>query len=472
MTPRLAALAALAMAPLFVPRVTLAQPAVVPAQAFAPPAWSERATIYEVNLRQYTPEGTIAAFRKELPRLRALGADILWFMPVQPIGKVERKGALGSYYSIADYVAVNPEFGTLDDFKAMVADAHRLGFKVILDWVANHTAFDHPWTRAHPDWYVRRPDGSISRAVDQDGKETDWSDVAQLDYRNRQLREAMIGEMAFWLRETGIDGFRADVAFFLPDDFWAEATARLRALRPDVFLLAEAEKPSLHTVGFHAGYAWELHHLLNAVATRKKPVGALDEWLAWEAARFPAGAYRMAFTSNHDENSWNGTEFERMGANHRPAFVLAATLRGTMPLVYSGQELGNDRRLRFFDKDTLARRDPGAAAFYASMFDLKHRNVALANGAAGGAHVPLALEGEDRAWGFVRARGANHVLVVTNFADAPARVRLRGDAAAGRWRDWSTGRSVTLRPGAALDVGANGWRILVRGADPARAARR
>lgn len=203
------------------------------------PEWSKNAVIYEVNIRQYTPEGTFTAFTKELPRLKALGVDILWIMPVQPIGKMNRKGSLGSYYSIADYTAINPEFGTEADFKAMVDAAHAQGLKVILDWVANHTAFDHHWASEHKDWYTLRADGSISRAIDQAGKETDWSDVADLNYANQDMRRAMLAEMRWWVDSTGIDGFRCDVAGFVPHDFWAEMRTTMRAIRPDLFFLAE-----------------------------------------------------------------------------------------------------------------------------------------------------------------------------------------------------------------------------------------
>ncbi|MCU0625479.1 MAG: alpha-amylase family glycosyl hydrolase [Gemmatimonadaceae bacterium] len=425
--------------------------------------WTRSASIYEINVRQFSPEGTLAAVTRELPRLRALGVDILWLMPVQPIGKANRKGSLGSYYSIADYVAVNPEFGTLADFRALVDRAHALGMRVILDWVANHTAFDHPWITAHPDWYVHRPDGSISVAIDDKGKETDWTDVAQLDYRNAQLREGMIAAMEWWVRETRIDGFRCDVAFFIPTDFWLAARPRLARIRPSLFLLAEAEVPELHAA-FDATYAWTLHHLLNDVAKRTKPVSELQAWLATEARRFPADAYRMAFTSNHDENSWNGSEFERMGANHRPAFVLAATLRGTIPLVYTGQELGNRKRLRFFDKDTVESREPALAAWYTQVLALKRRNAALANGDAGGAHVPLAVEGAPDVFAFSRTRGTNSVVVAVNMGDAAATLRYRGFAAPGRYRDWFGGEATTLAAAGTFTVPAHGVRVFVRGA--------
>jgi glycosidase len=217
-----------------------------PVTSVAHPEWTRNAVIYEVNIRQYTPEGTFAAFSTHLPRLKALGVDILWIMPVQPIGKLKRKGTLGSYYSISDYTAANPEFGTVADFKAMVDAAHAQGLKVILDWVANHTSFDHEWTVAHKDWYTLRADGSISIAIDDKGKETGWDDVADLNYGNAAMRKAMLGEMRWWVDSTGIDGFRCDVAGFVPHDFWAEVRAEFRSTHPDLFFLAEWEDPKLH----------------------------------------------------------------------------------------------------------------------------------------------------------------------------------------------------------------------------------
>ncbi len=466
-SPRLVLLALAALATVLVARHAVAQGA-RPASV-AHPAWTRSAVLYEVNLRQHTAEGTIAAFRRELPALRALGVDALWIMPVQPIGRANRKGGLGSYYSIADYTAVNPEFGTLDDFKAMVADAHALGMKVILDWVANHTAFDHRWTREHPDWYVRRADGSISVAIDDTGKETDWTDVAQLDYRRPAMRQAMIDAMRWWVEGTGIDGFRCDVAFFLPDDFWRDARAQLERVRPELFLLAEAELPRMHAT-FDMTYWWTLHHLANKLAKGTADFAALDSLLASERDRYPADAIRMAFTSSHDENSWNGSEFERMGANHAPAFVLMTTLRGTMPMLYSGQEGGNRKRLRFFDKDTLEVADPALATFYRRTFALKHANPALRAGDAGGVQRRLALSGPGtgRAYAFTRTLGANVVVVAVNMHDAPVAVRYDGLARTGRYSDWYAGTAMQLGASGTFEIPANGWRVFVRGARAAR----
>jgi glycosidase len=431
------------------------------ADTVAHPAWSRDAVIYEINVRQFTPEGTFAALQPHLPRLRRMGVDILWLMPVQPIGEKNRKGGLGSPYSIRDYTAINAEYGTEADFKRFVDAAHAQGMKVILDWVANHTAWDHAWITRHPDWYTRKPNGEISFPLNQDGTETDWTDVAELNYDSPAMRRAMLGEMGWWITEMGIDGFRADVAWGVPHDFWAQVRTAMRSLKPDVFLLAEAEDPKLHE-SFNMTYGWELHHVMNKVARGEAPVDTLDQILAKERAAYPRNAMRMHFTSNHDENSWQGTEFERMGANHKAAFVLSGTIEGSMPLLYTGQEVSLNKRLRFFEKDTVDWRGPSLESFYRSMFELKTRNPALHNGAWGAPQVRLATTGAERVYAFTRTRGSNTVLVAVNFGDAPARVSYTGLPRAGAYTDWFSKRRMAMPARGSLEIPAHGYRVLVR----------
>ncbi len=432
-----------------------------PVRQVAHPAWSRDAVIYEVNVRQYTPEGTFAALQRHLPRLRALGVDVLWLMPVQPIGRKNRKGVLGSYYSIADYRGVNPEFGTRADVVRFVQGAHRRGMKVILDWVPNHTAYDHPWTAQHPDWYERNPDGTIHNARDNEGKETDWTDVAELNYANADMRRAMIADMRFWLDSVGVDGFRCDVAGGVPDDFWAAARRELGAGRPGLFMLAEAESPAMHAA-FDMTYGWELHHLLNDLAKGRKGTAELDRYFARQDSAYPADAYRMYFTSNHDENSWQGTEFERMGANHLPAYVLAATAKNGVPLLYTGQEASLNKRLRFFERDTVDWSGPSLAAWYGRLFALRRAQPALRNGAEGGDQRRLDTDGGDRVYAFTRTRGANSVVVAVNFGDAPARVRYRGLPRPGGYRDGFGGPGAALAADGVLELPAHGYRVFVR----------
>ncbi|MES2178182.1 MAG: alpha-amylase family glycosyl hydrolase [Gemmatimonadota bacterium] len=440
--------------------------ALLPATAVAQlarvaPAWSHNAVMYEVNVRQFTPEGTFTALRQHLPRLKKLGVDVLWLMPVQPIGKLNRKGSLGSYYSIADYRAVNPEFGTRADFQAFLADAHRQGLRVIIDWVPNHTAFDHPWITQHPDWYVHKADGSVSNAITESGSETDWTDVAQLNYDNPELRRAMIGEMRWWLEVMKVDGFRCDFATGVPLDFWLVARKELVKAKPGVFLLAESESPALGEA-FDASYAWEFHHLLNEVAQGKKPTSDIDAYLNRQKRGYHATDLRLSFTSNHDENSWNGTEFERMGANHQAAFVVAATLRNSMPLIYTGQEASLGKRLRFFEKDTVDWRDTSLTPFYRSIFELKHAQPALLSGVEGATQTSLKNDGDKHVYAFVRTRGASTVVVAVNFGDTPAVMSYQGFAQSGDYTDWFSKSATPLGAAGRIDIPAHGYRVLVR----------
>ena len=417
--------------------------------------------LYEVNIRQYTPEGTLAAFERQLPRLDSLGVDVLWLMPVQPIGVKNRKGVLGSYYSVRNYTAVNPEYGTAADFRRLVDDIHRRRKHVILDWVPNHSSFDNVWVAQHPDWYLHKPDGTIMNARDNEDRETDWTDVAELDYSKPALRAAMIAAMRWWVDSMHIDGFRCDVAGGVPMDFWMEARRALATSRSDLFFLAEAEGPKYHSA-FDATYGWEFHHLLNEIAQGKKPTSDLDGYLARDRATYPRDADRMYFTSNHDENSWNGSELERMGQNHLPAFVLAATLQHSLPLLYTGQEASLSKRLRFFEKDTVDWRGQSLASFYRAVFDLKHANHALWNGAEGGDQLRLQTNGGDRIYAFTRTRGANTVLVAVNFGAGPARVSFRGLSHPGDYTDWFAKSRATLGASGTLDIPANGYRVLVQ----------
>ncbi|MEP6621451.1 MAG: alpha-amylase family glycosyl hydrolase [bacterium] len=431
------------------------------APAHTPAAWTRHSVIYEVNVRQFTPEGTFAAARLHLARLHDLGIDLLWVMPIQPIGTVGRKGLLGSPYSVSDYRAVNPEYGTAADFNAFVQEAHKRGIKVILDWVPNHTAFDHKWITQHPDWYVHRKDGSISYALDGEHKETDWTDVAALNYDNKDMRKAMLAEMTYWLDTAHIDGFRCDVAGGPPNDFWADARNVLEKVRPGLFMLAEAEGPQFYP-SFDMTYGWEFHHLLNELAQQKQPTSALDTYFAKEDQTYPRDAYRMYFTSNHDENSWNGSEFERMGDNHLAAYILSATIWSGMPLLYTGQEVSMKKRLRFFEKDTVDWTGPSLASFYKRVLQLKHSQGALSNGAWGGRQAALRTNGGERTYAFSRSQGKNTVLVAVNFGDAPVRAAYSGFMKPGAYRDWFANSSTILGASGEIDIPAHGYRVLVQ----------
>jgi glycosidase len=260
-----------------------------------------------------------------------------------------------------------------------------------------------------------------------------------------------------------VDGFRCDFASGVPLDFWVEARTELTKVRPDLFMLAEAESPGLGEA-FDETYGWELHHLLNDIAQGKKATSELSAYFQRQKRAYRAQDFRLYFTTNHDENSWNGTEFERMGANHQPAFVLSATARGGMPLLYTGQEASLKKRLRFFDKDTVDWSGPSLATFYRSVFALKHAQDALWNGAWGAPQTTLSTNGGNRVFAFVRSRGQRAVLVALNFGDIPASVAYDGLTSTGAYSDWFSKSTVTLNGAGKLDIPAHGYRVLVRGA--------
>ena len=375
--------------------------------------WSRQASIYEVNVRQYTAEGSLQAVAAHLPRLQKMGVDILWFMPIQPIGKLKRKGTLGSYYAIADYTAVNPELGTLADFKALVQQAHALGMKVILDWVANHTAWDHVWTRQHPQWYLKNAQGEIHSYLYDNGTEIeDWSDVCGLDYQQAPLWTAMTEAMLYWLREADVDGFRCDVAGLVPTPFWEQARAQMEQIKP-VFLLAEWADPGLHAKAFDMTYDWSLYEVLKKIAKGQADARDLRRYLERPDKVYPADAYRMTFTSNHDINSWHGHDAAHYGEAFRAMAVLAALLPG-MPLVYSGQESGLHKQLQFFEKDPIDWGDFQHAAFYADLLKLKKMHPALRNGAEGGPVDIVDLDNPG-VFRFQRQRDGRSVRVTVNL---------------------------------------------------------
>lgn len=400
------------------------------------PEWSRNAVIYEVNLRQYTDSGTVTAFAKELPRLKDLGVDILWFMPIHPISKQDRKGTLGSYYAVADYTAFNPEFGTIEQFKDVVKQAHQQGMKVILDWVPNHSGRDNKWVTEHPDWYEKDSLGNMKGIYD-------WTDVYVFDYANKEMRKGMIDAMKFWLTDVDVDGFRCDVAGEVPTDFWDEAHPQLQAVKEDVFMLAEASKPELQKNGFDMGYNWPMKDLFSAIAatsgqyTFKGSDGnvrefpethavAIDSLVKQQAEEYPKDTYLMNMVTNHDLNSWEGTEFERLG-NLTDAFaVLSYTLPG-MPLIYTGQETGMNRAFEFFEKDKAPSWEPRNAyfTFYQNLNRLKHTEHALAAGLEGGEMVSYATASPDLIV-FSREKDNSKVVVLANLGKENTEVKFSG----------------------------------------------
>lgn len=420
------------------------------------PEWSYNAVLYELNTRQFTPEGTFNAAATHIGRLADLGIGIIWFMPVQPIGVEERKGELGSYYSIYDYTAVNPEFGTMEDFTRFVDEAHAKGMRVILDWVANHTSRDARWIReGRLDWYST---DSLGRPI----APFDWSDVAKLDYGNPDMREAMTEAMLFWIREARIDGFRCDVADEVPIDFWKEVIPKLREVRPDLFMLAEAENPRLHEAGFDMTYAWELHNLMNRIAQGGNNAADLWKYLARDSERFPASAFRMLFTSNHDENSWKGTEFERMG-NAAKTFAAMTYILPGMPLIYNGQEVGFNRRLEFFTKDRI---DWVPANSYTELYTrlnaMRRGNRALWSGEKGGETVTLGNNAPESVFSAARISDGHRVVAIFNLSADTVQATVDLTGVNGRYTDFATGKKVKLKKTETPELAPWEFRIYVK----------
>lgn len=433
----------------------------VPPVPLRHPAWSRSAVIYQLNQRHLTSEGTLRAAERHLPRIRDLGADIVCLMPVNPIGEVNRKGSLGSPYAVKDYLAVNPELGDLTDLKHFVDTAHELGLHVILDWVANHTAWDNVLREAHPQWYAHDWKGACRPTP-----WWDWDDIIDLDYDSVELREYMAEAMRYWVREAGIDGYRCDVAGFVPIDFWERVRQDLEEIKP-VFMLAEWETRDMHTRAFDATYAWSWNAALHAIAQGRSDLAPLRVYYAWHSGSWPRDAMRMTFVSNHDLNAWIGTEFEQFGDALEAAIVLSVVGEG-IPLIYNGQEAGSDRRLLFFDKDTIDWREHTLGRLYRKLFALKKEHPALWNGAWGAPMVRVENTAESSVFSFVRHRRADStapgdtVFAAFNFSASEQTVTLGEIPYPGTYRDTFTGESVELLTGGQLTLPDWGHRVLVQ----------
>lgn len=417
------------------------------------PDWSRNAVLYQLNTRQFTPEGTFAAAQKQLPRLKSLGVDIIWLMPVNPIGAKHRKGPLGSPYSVRDYYGVNPEFGTLADLKAFIAAAHGLGMHVILDWVANHSAWDNGLVTEHPDWYEKDWKGDFHPTP-----WFDWSDIIDFNYDNPAMRQYMTQAMAYWVRDVGFDGFRCDVAGMVPMDFWNNARAELDAIKP-VFMLAEWEYPEYHARAFDATYAWSWEEAMHNIAQGKADVGALDSFYSWNEGTWPWGAMRMMFTSNHDKNAWEGTDRERFGANLTNSIVLSFASEG-IPLIYNGQEAGNDRRLKFFERDPIMWKDDPEGALFRRLIALKKANRALWNGQWGGRMVRVVNSAPSKVFSFTREKDGDKVFAVLNMSPDPQTVTFSDGPFTGRYRDFDGGAAMDVTAATAMTIRPWSYRLL------------
>ena len=419
------------------------------------PVWTINSVLYEVNIRQYTPEGTFDAFAEHLPRLKKMGVDILWLMPINPIGIKNRKEPLGSYYSVRDYMDTNPEFGTLGDFKELVAKIHESGFHVIIDWVPNHSAWDNELTVTHPDWYMKDSEGNFIPPVG-----TDWTDVIQFDWSKKELQDYMIEAMKFWVN-IGVDGFRVDHPHETPYQFWERARAELEKIKP-VFMLAENEDQiDFMKKGFDMSYAWELHHLMNSIAQGKDSLRSLRKYYKKERSIFPPNVYRMVFLDNHDENSWNGTINSRMGDAQVPFAVFMFTTQG-VPLLYNGQEDCLDKSLRFFEKDTIKWDTCKMTPFYKDLIRLKKSNVSLWNGEFGGSMDSITTSRQRKIFAFYREKGENRVVVFLNLSKKKVAIKPEVENLRGEYTDFFSNTSISLPLTDSLRFDPWGYRVFVR----------
>ena len=423
------------------------------------PEWSYSAVLYEMNIRQLTAEGTFRAAIERLPFLRSVGVDALWLMPIYPIGVEGRKGTLGSYYSIRDYKAVNEEFGTADDFRAFVTAAHALGMKVILDWVANHTARDARWiTEQAADWYERDEQG-VAKVP------WDWTDTAKLNYLNHDVWHGHIDAMRFWVEEFKVDGFRCDMAMLVPIEFWQEASEELHRVKPDIFMLAEAEEDNLFDRAFNMSYQWEIHHIMVDIAKGARRVWDLRNAIHNQRQRYPREAMRMSFTSNHDENSWSGSEQSRFGAALEVMTALTFLMPSTMPLIYTGQEVGYDHSFEFFERDAIpetAYVENRTTELYRRLTALKHSSMALAAGERGGEMIEIENNAKDCMMTFVREVDGSRVVAIMNLSPYVIHADFNTGIYAGNYLDAMTGERVILDTHVERDIAPWCYQILIK----------
>ena len=425
------------------------------------PEVEENGIIYEVNIRQYSPEGTFNAFTKDIPQLKELGVKIIWVMPIFPISQTKRKATggddskfasempkeeqhkyLGSYYAVSDFKKVNLEFGTIEDFRNLVKTAHDNGMYVILDWVPNHTGWDHVWIKEHPEFYTKNAKGEIIDPINPEtGKSWGWSDVADLNYDNKELRKEMTSDMLHWIKNENIDGFRCDVAGNVPLDFWQQAIPQLRREK-NIFMLAEAWEPELLKDGlFDMAYGWEAHHTMNRIAQGKNTVKEWDAYIKKVNKDYEADDILMNFVDNHDENSWNGTIKGRLGKGEEAMTALSYVMPG-MPLIYSGNEYGLNHSLKFFEKDSIPKTKGKDWELRAKLGKLKAENPALNGGKNKAKYSRIKTDDETNILAFIREKNGKKVVYIANFSNKPinSKVAIKGD-----FTNYMTGKPMSLK---------------------------
>jgi 1,4-alpha-glucan branching enzyme len=419
------------------------------------PEWIKNASMYQINTRQFTQEGTFAAAEKELPRLKAMGVDIIMLMPIHPIGEKNRKGSLGSPYSVKDYYGVNAEFGTLQDLKQFVDTAHKQGMYVILDWIANHTAWDNALVDKHPEWYVTDYKGDFMPTA-----WFDWDDVIDLNFDSPELRAYMTDALKYWVKEANIDGYRCDAAGLVPLDFWNNARKELDAIKP-VFMLAEWEGRDFHAEAFDMTYAWAWNDAVHKICTGKANVNALYNYYSWNEGFYPDGAIRMTFVSNHDKNSWDGTMWEQFGDGVAPAIVLSVVGEG-MPLIYNGQEAGDSKRLAFFEKDPIEWKDHYIGDLYKDLFALMKSNSALWHAEWGARMIKVPNSAESEVLSFVRRNDKDKVFAVFNFSATEKDVQFKDALYHGEYVDYFSKDPVSFGEASTLKLKAWDYKVFVK----------
>ncbi len=400
------------------------------------PVWARDAVVYELNTRQFTPEGTFSAATKRLHGIKALGADIIWLMPIHQIGAKNRKGRLGSPYAIKDYYSIHSDLGNADDLKRLVREAHQLGLHVIIDWVANHTAWDHVLVNQHPEWYARDWKGDF-RPCQWWG----WTDIIELDYSHSGLRKYMTDAMKYWIREFDLDGFRADMAGFVPLDFWEQARKELEQIKP-VFMLAEWESRDLHARAFDASYAWSWWDAVYAITKgNTRDLGPLHVYYSWNDRSYPSESMRMTFVTNHDKNAWEGTSRELFG-DALDAVITLSFVGDGIPLIYNGQEAGDSQRLAFFEKDQIRWTKHPHGALLKKLIRCKKENPALWNGRWGGTMIQVVNSQEKKVLSFLRTKDDNRVFTAINFTANTQEVHFNTRVHHGQYQDFDTGETM------------------------------
>ena len=432
------------------------------------PDWVRDAVIYQINTRVFTHEGTFQAVESHLQRIKDLGVDVLWLMPIFPISEKNRKTepentreAFGSPYAASDFLKIHPAFGDENDLHYLVKSIHNLGMKVVLDFVPNHTGWDGDWIENHPNWFLQK-DGVIQPVTSDQGEI--WADIAQLDLTNNEMREAWMKVHEYWLREFDFDGFREDCAWGIPTDYWKELRERLDKIKP-VFMLAEDEVHGREQfeVCFESNYGWGTHHFMKKIA-EGAPATTLYTHTEDIKKRLGTHGWQMNFTQNHDENTWNGTESELFGDGADCFTALTFVIEG-MPLIYNGQEVSLSKRLNFFHDDEIDWSGVSREDFFKKLIDLKHNERALWNGEYGAPLEKIENSSEEFIYSFRRRYYKDgfhsNVVCIFNLSNKPAHTILAIGNRKELLSDYFTNQEITIDSKKTIYLDAYEYKILL-----------